>query len=182
MSQSLFIKADLDSLNAFARRIDPTRLRQYASTAVNDTARQIRTRVVVEIVKGSSIARPTVERAVRISDYSNPQTLSATVKGSGRPISLKEFGAVQTATGVTATVWGKAQYYPHAFIVPSLGGHVFKREGSSRLPIKKMWGSGIAQVMTQNEIAQTLVTIGRQRLAINTKRQMQRALYAQGKA
>jgi len=182
LSQGLFIKGDLDALEKFGARIEPGRLRKYASTAVNDTARQTKTRVVVEIVKGSSIPRGRVERGVTINPYSNPATLTAHVKGSGKPLPLKDFGAAQNARGVTATVWGKAQFYPHAFIVPSLGGHAYHRVGPERLPIDKMWGSGIAQVMTQKEIARVLVSYGRERLAINTQRQMQRALFSEANA
>ena len=66
-------------------------------------------------------------------------------------MSLKEFGARQTAKGVSAAPWGKRRVFPHAFIAPTLGGHVFIREGRSRLPIRKLWGPAIPREMVKDQ-------------------------------
>jgi len=57
-------------------------------------------------------------------------------------VSAKHEGARQTANGVVSNT----SDYPSAFIVPKLGGHVFKRRGAARLPIDKMTHNILGQM------------------------------------
>ena len=73
--------------------------------------------------------------------------LSYEMGTTGRHIPLKAFGARQTRKGVSAAPWGKRRTFPHTFAVSSMDGHVFKRVGSGRFPIKKLWGPNVAAEM-----------------------------------
>ena len=165
----------------FAGRLSPVRLSQALSVAVNDTARQVRTRTIQLVTKESSLPRAVVARGIRLHT-ATPSNLQAMVEGTGRPVPLREFKARQTKRGVVATVWGERQFYAHAFIVQSLGGHAYVRQGRGRLPIHKMYGAGIAQVMSEQWIAHVLVTLGRERLSINVARQLDRYVAGAGGA
>ena len=74
---------------------------------------------------------------------------SFTIVARDVTLSLKEFGARPTRAGVSAAPWNKRRVFPHTFIGP--GGHVFVREGKSRLPIKKLWGPNIPKEMVKDE-------------------------------
>ena len=71
----------------------------------------------------------------------------------GGPIPLKHFRARQTRKGVTASPWNNRKTYKSAFIVNSLGGHAFWREGKSRLPIKRIAGPNVPKEMVKDEVA-----------------------------
>lgn len=78
-----------------------------------------------------------------------PGRLEYRITGRGAAISLKEFKARQTRPGVSAAPWGQRRVFKSTFVVGSLGGHVFKRTGSSRSPIEKLWGPSIPREMVQ---------------------------------
>lgn len=65
-------------------------------------------------------------------------------------MSLKEFGPVRTASGVSAAPWNKRRVFPSSFIVAKLGGHVFVRTSRRRFPIKKLWGPVIPNEMLRD--------------------------------
>lgn len=178
----IVISADSNQIAEMAARLDPKRAMMALSVAVNTTARQTKNQARKTIARESSIRAGTVERGLSINPYSSPGTLSATVIGSGRPISLKEFRARQGRKGVSATVWGRRQLYPGSFIVESLGGHVFHRLTDKRFPIEKMWGAGIAQVMAQDHVSAVIVNHGETRLLVNAQRQLDRYIAGAGGA
>ncbi|OCC05129.1 hypothetical protein BA190_09440 [Labrys sp. WJW] len=184
----LYIDGTASAVEEFASRLSPERIKQGLSTAVNDTARQTRRKSVQVVRKESSLPTAVVERGLDIRPWSTPATLKATVVGSGRPINTKHFGAHQNAKGVGAVIWGKAQFYPHAFVVDSLGGNVFTNtrgynEKSGRHnALEAHFGAGIAQVMTEHAVERVLITYGKERLEVNVKRQLDRAVAGPGGA
>jgi hypothetical protein len=72
-------------------------------------------------------------------------------------LSLKEFGPKRTGKGVSAAPWKKRRVFPHTFFGP--GGHVYVREGRSRLPIKKLWGPNIPKEMVKDEAEATFYRV-----------------------
>lgn len=64
---------------------------------------------------------------------------------------LKYFAARQFRYGVRAKPWNKPQRFKSAFIVQSISGHVFKREGKARLPIEMLWGPAIPKEMMKEK-------------------------------
>jgi hypothetical protein len=178
----IVITVDSAQLAEMIERLDPRRARMALSVGVNATIRQTRAKARQNVAKESSIKAGRVAKGLTIDEYSTPSTLSATVLGSGRPISLKEFGARQTRKGVSARVWGRRQMYPGAFIVESIGGHVLHRLTSMRFPIEKMWGAGIAQVMSQDHVSSVILDFGQTRLHVNAQRQLDRYIAGAGGA
>ncbi|WP_421998192.1 hypothetical protein [Roseovarius confluentis] len=87
--------------------------------------------------------------------------LEYTITGSGKELSLKEFGAKQFKFGVRAKPWGQIQRFKGAFIFaghrksgkPVGGGHVFVRTGGINRnsgrnnAIRKMWGPSVPKEM-----------------------------------
>jgi hypothetical protein len=71
----------------------------------------------------------------------------------GGPIPLRHFKPRQGAKGTTAAPWRNRKLYRGAFIVASMGGNVFWREGKSRLPIKKIAGPNVPKELVKDESA-----------------------------
>ena len=88
--------------------------------------------------------------------------ITYTIRGVGRPISLRAFGAVQRQKGVSARPWGERRLFRGTFIVDSLGGSVYVRtgvkaratkgkfKGQYREQIKKLWGPAVPREMAQH--------------------------------
>jgi hypothetical protein len=77
------------------------------------------------------------------------------VKKTFRP-SLKAFKARQTKQGVSYKISKQegVKKIKSAFILPQLGGHVFKRKGNKRFPIQKLRGPSVWGVYVKNELIQ----------------------------
>lgn len=112
----------------------------------------------------SSIPMAMVNRGVRTVKASTKagSALEFAIVGTGRPLSLKHFGARQFASGTKATVWGVRTTFEGAFMGPRpgviagrLNGHVFKRTSPDRLPIERLFGPGIANELVRDKSAQT---------------------------
>lgn len=121
--------------------------------AVNHTGRKALTAVRRAMVAQTSIPRPVIVAGVtpRSASSSGSAAIAFVIVGSGRKIPLKLFRPRRTKSGVTARVWGGPKAYPSAFIVRSLGSHVFRRVGKSRLPIEKLSGPDIASEMIKDQ-------------------------------
>ncbi len=89
-------------------------------------------------------------------------------------MSLKEFSPRRTRAGVSAAPWGHRRTFPHTFFGP--GGHVFVREGTSRLPVKKLWGPNIPKEMVKDQTEQTFYAFTAQALPMELEKWLLRAL------
>ena len=127
--------------------------RLVMARAVNHTGRKALTAVRRALVAQTSIPRPVIVAGVspRPARARGSSAIEFAIVGSGRRIPLKLFRARQTKSGVTAKVWGGPKEFPSAFIVRSLGSHVFRRAGRSRLPIKRLFGPSIANEMIKDQ-------------------------------
>lgn len=185
MSGGIEIRAQWKTaaVQALMRRLSPPRLHQALSVAVNDASRQVEREAERKVAATLSIPLKRAKTGIWVRPYSTPATLTAVVRGSGSPIPLKAFNAKETRPGVVASIWGEKRLYPGAFIKGGLfpkrveiglGGHVFERLGSSRLPIDKVPGAAIADAMTKDAVSDALVTIGQERMIANITRQLGR--------
>lgn len=186
----IIIRSDR-TIEAFAGKMKPERLRMALSVAVNATVRQGKNKAAQEISRASSIRRAKVEAGIRLR-YATPGSLEGAIRGIGRPLSLKEFGARQGASGVRAVVWGKAQHYAGAFVHAGYpgsgmfvaGGHVFTNTGQyskrskRRNKVEKMFGAGVAQVMSQADVESMIRGYAAERLDANVARQLRRYAWA----
>lgn len=137
-------------IEAVAQTLGEARVRTALSRAVNHTGRKALTAVRRALVAQTSIPRPVVVAGVTPRPATR-DTLSYAIVASGRRLPLKLFRPKQTSTGVTARVWGGTQDYPSAFIVASLGSHVFRRIGRPRLPITKLYGPSLADELVKDQ-------------------------------
>ncbi|MCA1776062.1 MAG: hypothetical protein LC676_10765 [Loktanella sp.] len=117
--------------------------------ALNHEGRKSYTAVKRALRKQTSIRSATVSKQTR---FEGPRgdNLTATIEATGNHLGLVHFKPKQFSYGVRAKVWGESQRFPSAFIVGSLGGNVFKREGEGRLPIKRMFGPSIPREMIKD--------------------------------
>jgi hypothetical protein len=118
--------------------------------AINHTGDKARTQIGRALVKQTGLKYGKVRQALRTVPAGNVSLVYRIIAHGGFT-SLKEFGARQTKRGVSAAPWGKRHLFPHAFIAPSLGGHVFIRTGKGRFPIHKLWGPAIPAEMVKAE-------------------------------
>ncbi|TJV68609.1 MAG: hypothetical protein E5X76_28935 [Mesorhizobium sp.] len=174
----LEIRADWNTaeVRALMRKLQGARLHQALSVAVNTTAKQVRTYAARIVAKQGGLKRGDVDPSIRVYPWSQPTTLTAVVRGSGRPIALIKFAARQTKAGVTANAWGVRKLYKHTFIAAMRSGHegVFVRETKKRFPIKELWGSGVTQVMSQAIEQGEIIADAQDRLTANVVRQLKR--------
>lgn len=140
----------------------PAKVQRVIARAANYEGRKSLTQVRRALVTQTSIPRPVVVKGTRFLPASTGGggAVQTAIQGTGKPLSLKVFGAKQNASGVTATVWGHRQQFDGGFrgprpgaIAPRLGGHAFVRTSAKRTPIKKMFGPGIANELIKDQSA-----------------------------
>ena len=114
--------------------------------ALNKTAAQARTGGG-RIVRGSdyNIKASAIKRSFTI-ERATPSRLAVTLKATGRPITLANYGPTQTKKGVTVRVKNGRKTLRHAFLATMPNGHkgVFERIGKGRTDstIKKARSQG----------------------------------------
>jgi len=125
--------------------------------ALNHTGQKVHTEV------RRRIAQRTSAPVRAITQYGALKTVRATagalefqIRSTGKGIPLKVFAAEQGPKGVRVTAWGKRYLIPHAFMVASMGGHVFWRTSRSRLPIRKPTGPSIPKELVKQYVEQAM--------------------------
>ncbi|WP_315792425.1 hypothetical protein [Bradyrhizobium sp. SZCCHNRI1002] len=108
--------------------------------AVRRTGDMTATRVVRSLTAQTGLKRPVIVRAVK----KKPSGSTYSLKSRGGDVSLKYFGARETRKGVSAAPWNHRRVFTGTFIkggrfphrvALDLGGQVFKRTGTGRVPI-----------------------------------------------
>lgn len=141
------------------RAIGSGKANKVLGRALNYEGAKVYTAVRRAIRQQSSIPDDVLRagmKTIKASTSGGP--LVFVIHGSGKELSLRHFKPAQGRVGTSATVWGKRQLYAHAFMGPvpgtiaaKLGGHVFVRLGSDRLPIKRLSGPSIPREMVRDE-------------------------------
>ena len=102
-----------------------------------------------------------------------PKKLWASIIASGSPLKLIAFKARQTARGVVSKAWGVNKLYRGTFIAPvkrgSSSNAVYARKSSHSLPVKQLWGPGIAQLFKKQENITIMQDTVRMRIATEFK-------------
>lgn len=130
--------------------------------AVNRVTNTIHGRVIKAIRRQSGIPTAIIRRQVkkRLASTSIGQggALEGVVWATGSPLSLKYFRAKQFSFGVRAIINGSQRRYPGAFMGPRpgvlakrLGGHVWVRTSSARLPIEQLFGPSVPEELVRGE-------------------------------
>ena len=130
------------------------RLGEQAATrafnrALNSEGNKVRTQVRRALRQQTGAKAALINRETRSirSTFSN---LTYTIEARGDYLGLSHFSPRQFAYGVRAKPWGRWQRFDSAFLVGSLANNAFVREGSARLPIRKMFGPAIPKEMVQD--------------------------------
>lgn len=156
MATVTLITFDAAQVQAYLRQLPEALAIKATIRALNKAAVNVRTASVAAVRKHRALSARairdgiTIERASKVKLYSQ-------LKVSGRPVSLKEYGARKGARGVSVLVTpGRRKLVHHhgntAFIADSIGGHVFAREGQARLPIRKLFGPSLPSTFTQDAV------------------------------
>lgn len=126
--------------------------------AINHTGDKARTKVRRSLAKQMGLTQKRLRQLDALhTRRANFGALEYTITGSGKAISLKEFGARQFRYGVRARPWGQSRRFEGTFIFAGnprsgkfvAGGHVFKRTSGASLPIEKLWGPSVPRELVQ---------------------------------
>lgn len=131
-------------------------MRRAAVRGLNKVVVNVRTSASTAIRQRRALSAKVVRDAMAIRKATNQHLVSSIVV-TGRPIPLKGYKANQTKRGVTVAVTpGKRTLVSHAgnkaFIIDKIGGHVFARQGKSRLPVKKLFGPSLPSTFVQEQV------------------------------
>lgn len=176
-------------LQAFKRDLDQKgrkRVDRAAGIALRKVGVSVRKVASDSIRQKLAIKAAIAKKAITIRRSGNKLTLF--IEASGSPIPLREYGARQTAKGVSYKVSktrGRRIYenkFGKGFIVERLGGHVFARvepepKGvkrairsllgrSKRAKIRKIYGPSVPQYFVTRIIRQLLLAKARERWPI----------------
>lgn len=162
--------------------------RTAMARAVNRVTTSVRSRVIREIAKNTSIPRKQLNRLVtkRLASPKGKGPIFGIVAGSGKDIGLKWFGAKQFSWGVRAKIDGEWRRFPHMFIFAGKwnsgkvvgGGQVFLRDGSASTPITKQNGPPISAQMLSSTILSVYETTAREMLPARVMHEISRLLEA----
>lgn len=125
------------------------------SRALNRAGTSGRAGMVTAISRDMRLKAGTVRERIHL-DNATPTKLSVTFYASAQRVPVYDFGAKGPVPsrgrgrGVTAKT--PARRYPRAFIATMRSGHVgvFQRVGTSRLPIRELFGPSIAHVFVKH--------------------------------
>ena len=139
--------------------------------ALNKVAAQAKVQAAREIRDaGYNVKISAIKNTISIA-RANKDLLVATVKSTGRPIPLINYGARQTKQGVSVQVKHARKTIPHSFIAVMPGGHkgVFVRVGAghkrvtnngrliqSGLPIKELYGPSVPAAFKSEVVMRAL--------------------------
>lgn len=143
--------------------------------ALNDTNRAVYTRVKRDLATqmGTTQSKVVKHGNVRKINASNGM-LEAKIVSKGGYMPLSDFKARQTGKGVSASPWGNRRIFPKTFIVSKLGGNAFKRVGTKRLPIEKLWGPAVPREMVRDLSQKAFEEVARAKLPSEIERQLRR--------
>ena len=150
-------------MNVIIRDLDQTRIHFEAAVArlgeqaatrafnraLNSEGNKVRTQVRRALRQQTGAKTSLINRETR-SIQSTFSNLTYTIEARGDYLGLSHFSPRQFAYGVRAKPWGRWQRFDSAFLVGSLANNAFVREGSARLPIRKMFGPAIPKEMVQD--------------------------------
>jgi len=185
----LSVEIDQQQLSAVKAALGqiPGAVRRAMVGALNDTAKTVRAGISKDVRRLVNIKKKDIDQYLKIKlahPASAPSAL-VTVEKSAR-LPLKYFGARQNAAGVKYKISkvGKSKnFLPSGFMGPKpgaiarrLGGHVFKRVGTKRLPIRKQYGPSAWGVVAKNGLDAQAAKDGQAILRKNIQRRLNEGL------
>lgn len=155
------IKSVMRQLDTVERKVLPMALNR----TMNRVGSSANTIVRRHVAKDAGITQKALKsRGFFAHVRSKVRTLTFSIIVKWGAIPLKDFNPRQTKRGVTAKAWGTRQVYDGAFIVDSLGRHVFVRKTKKRLPIKKLYGPIPSRLASQDSVSDAVGRMIEERL------------------
>lgn len=189
MVASVQIKVSTIEVERYIRRI-PRATQRATARGLNKGIRLVRTRSVRAVAAQRAIRQKTIRRETSIeSARPRPNRLRAVLRMSGRPIPLREYGArVQGRRGrgnrkrtgpgaspISVVIFkGRRVVVEGAFLGPN--GHVFRRRGPGRLPIKKLFGPSLPSAFVKPIVERSMRVVAERRIPGLIEREMFREL------
>lgn len=142
----LNVKIDASQIVELQRALAGTKrkLDREIATAINATAKKVRTEAARELKKEMAVPVAILKKVVRNKSKATKDRLSAKIGlFRGYPIPLKYYKATQTKKGVTYKINPKVKrksILRDAFIAKQYGGNVYKRVGPARGPLQQQYG------------------------------------------
>lgn len=144
-----------------AGAVGSVKARQAYARAINRVTNSVYGKVIRATAKQTSIPTAILRKTVRksLAAHKGDGPLSGAVYATGKPLSLKYFGARQFKWGTRVKVWGETRKLNSAFIFAGTynsgkavaNGHVWKRVGKSSLPIEKQEGPSVPEGIVAGE-------------------------------
>ncbi len=176
MSFNISIKSDLKQLQGQLTKLERQTYPQAVARTLNRVAESSKSASAKHIAPLMNAKQSDIKRNMPIEKaYKNK--LWASVTAIGKPLKLIAFKARQTAKGVVAKAWNASKLYRGTFIAPikhgSSSNTVYSRKTKHSLPVKALYGPGIAQLFKKPENIQIMESTVRQRLASEFKNNLQ---------
>ena len=131
MSLSVDVRFDSAQATRLLRALSRRGVHDATVRALNKAANQTKTQASKSIRAKRALKAGVVNEQLKVTKAA--RKAEAAVVATGAPIPLRDYGARQTARGVTFRVnRGKRSLLKGAFIVQSIGQHVFTRSGPKR--------------------------------------------------
>jgi len=155
MSLDVDVQFDTRQATRFLRLLRRPGVQDATRRALNKAGTQTRTEASKGIRKDRNLKAGLIKKQMRLRKASRSR-LRAVIVATGKVISLREYGAKATRKGVTVKVSKSKgrQLVPGAFFGP--GGHVFRREGKKRLPIRKLWGPSLPSAFIKDAVVSAM--------------------------
>jgi hypothetical protein len=180
------IVVDLDQqmLNDVERRLGrfSRRAPNALSNAINRGVTNINSNVKKVVRKEYNIKAGDIQQTLRVS-RSTRSSLSGDVKSSGSPIGLDKFKVSpktvnpRRKTPIKVGVKkGNLEKVLGAFVADINGTKVFQREGKSRLPIKRLFGPSVPQMIDNDGVRSNIEQEGQQTFVTRLDHEINRIL------
>lgn len=159
------VKFDVDQVKVALLHMRDEEVGKAAVAAMNRAASAVKRSAIKEVYRQRNLPRAEITSHI-IWRKAYGEHLVTTIRASGRPISLREYGAHNTAHGVSVKVMrdgqrkivhshgNKAFIYSRKHLAPpgSPTGPVVVRLGRARLPIEKLYGPSIPTAFVKHVV------------------------------
>lgn len=184
MPASISIKVNADPVHRFLLRDVPGAVERATARGLNKGILQVRTVAIKQIRQERSLKARDV-RATMSTNRAHRKHLSATLTSTGRPIALKQYGArVVGKRGrghkkgnhpvQVQIIKGRKRMVRGGFLGPN--GHVYRRLGKPRLPIKKLFGPSIPSAMAKRKVDRAMRSLAESKVPGLIEHELRREL------
>ena len=176
MSLNISIESNLKQFHKQLNELEKQAYPKAVARTLNRVASSAKVASAKHIAQQMNAKQADIKRRM-VEDKAYPRKLWVSIIASGNPLKLIAFKARQTTRGVVAKAWGVNKLYKHTFIAPVKHGSsneaVYVRKTKHSLPVKQLWGPGIAQLFKKQENITIMQDTVRMRLSTEFKNNLQ---------